>query len=684
MLSLKKLKILVLFNTPLEGSLPEEMRRQTAKELISYICKQQKEQGKYYFNESKMLILGQGNVGKSCVLERITKNNYEEKKSTEGIDVKKWAYNRNRKQYTLNIWDFGGQEIYHSTHQFFLTKRSLYVLVWDARAEEEYGRIDYWLKTIESFADDSPIIVCINKCDKETTRINRIDFKEYKDKYPQIKAVIDISCKDNINISALKTIIKEQASNLQITKEKWIKSWYDVRTEIEVLRNEYKYISYEKYMELCEKHGVDSEEAKSLSKYLHDLGIILHYQDDLYLRSIVILSPEWATAAVYKILDSQETVLKKRNGVLKLTDLPMIWDNKSIYPEDKYIFLLKIMEKFQLCFQLNKESYLVAELLENSYINCPSGWDFNNDFCVSIIYKYDFIPAGVMTRFIVQIHDYIAKQNGNDLCWKKGVYLKHKSAYAQVVMKDSLSEKKIEIKVNKQGESIHQRELLFIIRKTLNEINSKFKKLQVQEYVPCNCKSNCPYQFPYKSLCNALDNNVETLQCYESFQHVKILKLLEGIDIMSQENNSPYSISITNSPNITTTTIVDAHTVQKTTINITEIKNKVMELQGDVSEIKNEILESIKGECDEEIKVELDKINADLENVGNLESSEEIIKSGKLNKLKRWLSNFSDEKSEIRKALSGAKSVFKMVSSLIIKFNWLAEKLGIDIIPPIS
>jgi hypothetical protein len=31
------------------------------------------------------------------------------------------------------IWDFGGQEIQHSTHQFFLTTRSLYLLVVDAR-----------------------------------------------------------------------------------------------------------------------------------------------------------------------------------------------------------------------------------------------------------------------------------------------------------------------------------------------------------------------------------------------------------------------------------------------------------------------------------------------------------------------------------------------------------------------
>ena len=40
----------------------------------------------------------------------------------------------------LAVWDFGGQEIYHATHQFFLTDQSLFVLVWSARADFEHGR----------------------------------------------------------------------------------------------------------------------------------------------------------------------------------------------------------------------------------------------------------------------------------------------------------------------------------------------------------------------------------------------------------------------------------------------------------------------------------------------------------------------------------------------------------------
>ena len=72
----------------------------------------------------------------------------------------------------------------------------------------------------------------------------------------------------------------------------------------------------------------------------------------------------------------------------------------------------------------------------------------------------------------------------------------------------------------------------------------------------------------------------------------------------------------------------------------------------------------------------------DLESISEIKTPEGIVKSGKLNKLKRWLTEFSDEGSEIRKALSGAKNVLMMVKELAVKVNGLLEKLGISLLPP--
>ena len=678
---LRNIKLFIFDETPLAKSVPAEILQQSAIDIINFICKQQKEKDEYFFNESKMIVVGQGNVGKSCLVERITENRYEDKESTEGIDVKKWTYNIKNRKYNLNIWDFGGQEIYHSTHQFFLTKRSLYVLVWDARAEEEYGRIDYWLRTIESFANDSPIIIAINKCDENVTRINRIDFKEYNVRYPQIKNILDISCRDNLNIDRLRELIMKEASSLPITKEKWIKSWHDIRQIILKTSKNKKYISLEQYLEICKNKDISRDEALSLSKYLHDLGIILHYQNDLFLKNIVILSPEWSTDALYKILDSQETILRGRNGILYLSDLPKIWNDVEVYPEDKHIFLLKIMEKFDLCYEINKKTFLVAELLENTTIDCPKDWNFLDTQCICINYKYDFMPAGIMTRFIVKIHDYIASENNRNLCWKKGVYLKYKQTYASVVMKDSISEKMIEVKVHKTHNSADERQLLYVIRETIHNLNESFSNLNVEELVPCNCNSKCRYQFPYSVLCRALENNKKEIQCYESFKNVNILNLLEGIEMLNKEEISPYSIKIENNPIIGATLMSNNTSSSKTELSFQDVKKDIREMQGSISELQGELKGSDDNNWDD-IKKQLETISNDLEIlIRESQSSEEVAKSGRLNKLKRLLTNLTDENSPQRKILSETKNIVLIIGELLKQYNCLASKIGLTILP---
>ena len=70
-------------------------------------------------------------MGKTSLVKKLTTGKFRTReKPTEGIKIVDWPCPFHRKQFiTTHIWDFGGQEIMHATHQFFLTTRSLYVLV---------------------------------------------------------------------------------------------------------------------------------------------------------------------------------------------------------------------------------------------------------------------------------------------------------------------------------------------------------------------------------------------------------------------------------------------------------------------------------------------------------------------------------------------------------------------------
>jgi len=78
--------------------------------------------------------------------------------STVGIVVSDWTYYRkvrgasqtSLKSITFMTWDFGGQEEYYATHQCFLSRRSLYLVVWNVtHFMEGAEELKPWLLNIQ-------------------------------------------------------------------------------------------------------------------------------------------------------------------------------------------------------------------------------------------------------------------------------------------------------------------------------------------------------------------------------------------------------------------------------------------------------------------------------------------------------------------------------------------------------
>lgn len=669
---------LELFQTPIAKTIPPEILDQSAKEIIRYIFKQQSNAPKQFFNESKMVIVGQGHVGKTCILNRLINHIYTENPSTEGIDISEWYFQNRNQEYKLNVWDFGGQEIYHSTHQFFLTERSLYLLVWDALAEEEYGRIDYWLKTIQSFAAQSPIIIVVNKCDKGIGRIRRIDKEDYQSRFPQIKDIFYVSCKDNTGIGKLRNYIKSLAASLPLMRTTWLSSWMSVRLALEERSKRENFIQYQTYLEICALEDVGEEEAFSLAKYLHDLGIVLFYHDDPLLKNLVILSSEWGTDAVYKVLDEQEQILKGRNGILKMEDLPKIWTDTARYPQRLHPYLLSLMEKFQLTFQIHSTplTYLVAELLDNKVIDL--GWEFALGKTLSFQYYYDFIPAGVMTRFIVAINPYLDTIDGTKQCWRKGAYLRYKTAYALVRLYDNITDRYIQIKVS--GEYPRdRRDLLTKIRMVFEEINGQFSKIQITERIPCICSKDCGFLFDFKTLLKAEEMGKSTIECHHSLESVSISEILDGVELKMESQYG--SIIIHNNPNFSNTTTVSTVSSSSNTVAVTtEVRGWICEMQGGVNDLTDELKEKL-GSQSEELDVQMKKVMAALEKLEKSETKEEIQKSGAMNKIFRFLEECQDSESSTGKLLAGVKCAARIVKDLVGKYNKIAKWVALPQLP---
>ena len=129
-------------------------------------------------NEAKLIFVGFGGVGKTSLVNRLVDNQFNpsEIKKTDGIAIQEWPIHLRNDDVHLHIWDFGGQEIMHATHQFFLTQRSLYILVLNGREGHEEVDAEYWLNLINSFAADSPVIIVLNKIREQHLPLTVVDY----------------------------------------------------------------------------------------------------------------------------------------------------------------------------------------------------------------------------------------------------------------------------------------------------------------------------------------------------------------------------------------------------------------------------------------------------------------------------------------------------------------------------
>ncbi|MBN2285882.1 MAG: leucine-rich repeat domain-containing protein [Tissierellales bacterium] len=509
---IKTLKALHIYENPLELP-PPEIIKQGIHSILEYF--RQLMGDVVNINEAKLVLVGQGNVGKTCLAKRLMFDVFQDEQSTQGIDVFTWgisAPTKEQEKIDLNVWDFGGQEIYHATHQFFLTKRSVYLLVWNARRSRDYENIYYWLHTIEAFAGISPIILVMSKLSERDDDLNMKDIKEA---FPQVMGLYKIDSKDGRGIPALKETISRTTWTLPHMQTAWSQKWFNIRERLE--RDERDWIDYQEFCQICNSEGLIEQQIQVFDEYLHDLGVIIHFRDRLELQNIVILKPEWATKAVYKILDSR--VVLECGGVLQHSILPYIWDT-NIYPTSVFPKLLELMNKFELAYKLpDQKSHLVAGLLPSTEVNFE--WEYSNNLC--FYYRYDFIPAGVMTRFIVLVHrDLELREDGNHVCWREGAVLQREETRAFVKVRPM--DKLIEIRIV----GLNRRELLAIIRREFDHIHSSIEKIRVTEQIPCNCSPQCTNTFDYTRLLNAERKGKPNVECQETWKDVNLSILLDG------------------------------------------------------------------------------------------------------------------------------------------------------------
>lgn len=450
----------MLYGNPL-GTPPPEILLQGQKALESYY--RSTKSGTIPLNEVKVILVGDGGAGKTSLVKRVVGESFSfDESQTHGINIKNWKFKWSGQRIKARIWDFGGQEIMHATHQFFLSQRSMYVLVLDSRKDE---KTEYWLQHIQTFGTNSPVLIVINKIDENPGF--DVNQRFLRQKYPNIIGFYRISCKTNQGVEEFTSKLRQNLTRLKHVNTEWAVSWFTVKEKLE--RIEHDFISLNEFKELCNDEGVNHPDDQNiLISLLHDLGIIISF-NDLPLRDTNVINPRWITSGVYKIINSE--ILAEGDGILPIKNMVDALDI-STHPLETHNFIIELMRKFELCYFMDSNHVLVPSLLP---VEEPS-YTRNESDSLFFIISYGFLPKSIIARFIVRMHNDIL----DNTCWRTGVVLRSSVGDAQAFVRADDDRKKMEFQIWGQG----KRDYLAVLVHTIRTINTSFSKIEADERVP--------------------------------------------------------------------------------------------------------------------------------------------------------------------------------------------------------
>jgi internalin A len=283
----------------------------------------------------------------------------------------------------LNLWDFGGQDIYHGSHTLFLHGQAIFSILWTPQQQAAISKqqmdfaqrpLAYWLDYLRAVAStDSPVIIVQSQCDAPDKRAQPplMPAEGFNSSW-----AVEMSAKTGFGLDRLKGTLQDAiwaclhkrppppigASRVAVRKR--LREMLTKDQQRPSAQRQHRLLERQEFDLLCAQVGGVSD-TEALLKFLHHNGVLFYREG--FFQGRIVLDQSWALEAIYAIFDRKKiSPLLRGYGRFNREDLEvLIWS--AYTPEEQKIFL-GMMESCGICFKVRELShdeweYIAPELL---------------------------------------------------------------------------------------------------------------------------------------------------------------------------------------------------------------------------------------------------------------------------------------------------------------------------------
>ena len=349
---------------------------------IKYLNSRLRSARGYY--RMKMMVVGKQAVGKSTLVARLL-NKEITNESTVGVDISEWKYAPayHQKSFHFSIWDFSGQKAYYTTHQCFLPKYSLYLVLWNVtEGDAGVDNLKPWLNNISLLSPDSCIIVVgtfLDLVSEEDRQLRKTDnllhkVKELTRQYYHLNVtnIIMVGLKGCMeNVDKLKDYIYNAAAEYKVNNQcvmgRLIPSSYHAldaalasihRLVKDGKRKPIMHTAAFKKM-IKDLHLVDiqddDDELRAVTQFLHEVGALLHYDDRKHnLDDLYFVDPCWLCDLMSTVVTVKQQNPYVKQGILRSTSIPLLFKDQR-FPYKYFSQYLTLLNRFEIALPLDKD-----------------------------------------------------------------------------------------------------------------------------------------------------------------------------------------------------------------------------------------------------------------------------------------------------------------------------------------